>query len=446
MNRRNAPPARRLARFLEASEASPANADGDLTATHGFLPRRLRLEPLPELYRPWEEAARSLPSLTLDSRVRAVLGALPPLPAGPDALPDEHLKRAATLLGMIAHSYWRFGIDRMVVARNRDIDAELPSVIADPWAKVCVRLGRAGPGLTTEDWVFNNFTFVDAAQTDGVGGYEVRHIVNEAVRPIVPAYGNQAERVFTACFVDIHAAMAPVVAAACRIEAAIEEAGPAGAARVAVELEEIARCTRETVQRFRRVSPCPSSRTYCDPVDWAKTLVTWTVPPPGYPSGPSGSAAPFMHFLDALIGRDAFDSAQGCFAQHLRAVQLPPRHRVFFDHLRALDVRGYVGDLARAGVSGGGTAVEAFHAVIDAFAGPAGFLGVHKGKVVDYLGVGTVVGRNQSTAHEQTYVADATWTGMAVRLEDAIEEREIRRLPSTKCPARIAGTSEQPAS
>lgn len=43
--------------------------------------------------------------------------------------------------------------------------------------------------------------------------------------------------------------------------------------------------------------------------------------------------------------------------------------------------------------------------------------------MVNYLGVGTIVGRNQSTAHDQTFVSDATWTEMAGKLQQSREER-----------------------
>jgi hypothetical protein len=144
------------------------------------------------------------------------------------------------------------------------------------------------------------------------------------------------------------------------------------------------------------------------PADWAKTVVTWTVPPPGYPTGPSGSATLVVHFMDAVMGTVEYKSELGVFAKSLRASQLPRKHETFFDLIQALDIRGYVAGLRTDGGTRFRDIAEAFGQVVEAFAGLAGFLRVHKGKVVDYLGVGTVFGRNQSTAHAQTYVSDSS--------------------------------------
>ena len=182
------------------------------------------------------------------------------------------------------------------------------------------------------------------------------------------------------------------------------------------------------MRAFRRVSPRKDSGTYCDPIELAKTFATWDVPAPDYPTGPSGSATPVVHFFDAFIGRSRYDTTLGAFANHLRGTQLPQKHREFFDLVRGLDVRGYVQSLAELAPTRYRETAEAFNEVVSSFAGDGGFLGVHKGKVVDYLGVGTIVGRNQSTAHDQIFIADATWTDMAEKLQSARDERNVQEL------------------
>jgi len=401
------------------------------------LPRRLDHQVLGGVHQAWEQAAALLPALAFDPRAREVLGTLPLLSAGSSDLDDRHVKRAATLLGLLAHSYWRFGLERMFVSRNSDVPDDLPPAIEVPWVQVCRRLGRRGPGLTLEDWVFSNFTFTDPGQLDHRGDYDVADITNDTVRPAIPVYGNAVERVFTSAFVDVHAALAPVVDAVLRIEVALRH-DLDGHTEVADSLEVIAGCAKRATRAFRRVSPQQRSPTFCDPTDWAKTLVTWTVPPPGWPAGPSGSATPFVHFYDAVIGRARYESRLGVFAAEMRSSQLARKHEVFCDLVRALDIRSYVERLRGENSAAFQGCVDAFDEVADAFAGQGGFLGVHKGKVVDYLGVGTVVGRNQSTAHDQTYVADSSWTAMADDLTDAMKERGVGsrgstdQLPSTE--------------
>lgn len=408
---------------VSCSEDSVRHLDGDLTIDHGFMPRTVASPLLPGPHAAWEQVAARLPELAFTQSAQSIIADLPPLAAGPDELSDEHVKRAATVLGLLAHSYWRFGVARMYMSRNSDIPDELPSVIKRPWQQVCRRLGRDGAGLTIEDWVFNNVTFSDPGLVGPAGEYRVEDATIENLRPAIPVYGNRAEQVFTSAFFEINAAVTPMVREVCRLERAIREGGPGAHDEVCRILLVAAGCARGATKSFRRVSPRSDSATFCDPVDWAKTLVTWTVPPPGYPTGPSGSATPLVHFFDALIGRTRYDSTLGVFAQELRGSQLPQKHRSFFDLVRELDLRSYVRGLANVAPARHSAVAEAFNEAVSAFAGDSGFLGVHKGKVVNYLGVGTVVGRNQSTAHDQTFIADATWTEMAGKLQHAREER-----------------------
>jgi len=412
---------------LDCSEEPVRHLDGDLTIDHGFMPRLVANSPLSGPYAAWEQVAARLPELALDSKVQTILTDLPLLTADPCDLPDHQLKRAATVLGLLAHSYWRFGVSRMYVARNNNIPNELPAAIKRPWRQVCRRLGRDGAGLTVEDWVFNNFTFIDPDRVGPGGEYRIEEATIEALRPLLPVYGHEAERVFTSAFFEINAVVTPVVRLVCRLGQVIDDGGPDAHEEVSRILVSMAGCARSAMKSFRRVSPRRDSATFCDLVDWAKTLVTWTVPAPGYPTGPSGSAIPLVHFFDALIGRAQYDTHLGVFAKHLRCTQLPRKHREFFDLVRGLDVRGYVQRLATVAPAWHSDVAEAFNEVVSSFAGDAGFLGVHKGKVVDYLGVGTIIGRNQSTAHDQTFIADATWTDMAGKLQYARDERTIQR-------------------
>ncbi|SER51586.1 hypothetical protein [Lentzea albida] len=88
-------------------------------------------------------------------------------------------------------------------------------------------------------------------------------------------------------------------------------------------------------------------------------------------------------------------------------------------------MRGCVEGLAGSAPARHREVDAAFNEVVSSFAGDDGSLGVYKGKVVDHLGVGTVVGRNESTAHDQMFLADATWTAVADKLQRARDERTV---------------------
>jgi hypothetical protein len=408
--------------FLACSEQLPTYVDGHLSRSHGVLPRRLHTIPLPTEHSAWQQAAEELPALAFNPRAQAILDQLPCLPADADNLSDTHLKWSATLLGILAHAYWRFGLDNFFQPRNSSVPDHLPEAITSPWRDVCCRLGRPHCGLTFEDFTLNNFTFSDADLVTADGDYNVDDVKIEKLRPLAPAYGSQAERVFVCSFAEMHAQLHSLIAGLPRLERALAHAADAPD-ELTAELEGATHSVRRATHVLRKISPNPRSKTYCDPVEWGKTIASFTVPATGYPVGPSGSAAPIVHLLDALIGRTAYESDQGKFAADLRASQLPAAHRIFFDLIVGLRLRQRLTELGSALGHRAADPIEAYHGLVDAFAGPLGFLGAHKAKVINYLGVSTLVGRNQSTAHQQTYIEERSWTTMADQLHQSMNER-----------------------
>ena len=134
---RNPPPAR-------TSKYAP------LSEGHGFL-RRRPTPRLPPSHRAWEDMADQLPQIYAGrcdyvKKVRE----MPNLPAGPDALPDEHLQRAATVLGMISATTYHLDM------KSRKT-LPLPESIDGAWKTVCARLGRphGKPVLSFQDMFHN---------------------------------------------------------------------------------------------------------------------------------------------------------------------------------------------------------------------------------------------------------------------------------------------------
>jgi len=72
-----------------------------------------------------------MPSLVFDGDAQPVLAQMPYLSAAPDALPDRYVKRATVIMGLLACSYWRFGVERFFSTRNSDISDYLPPTRSD---------------------------------------------------------------------------------------------------------------------------------------------------------------------------------------------------------------------------------------------------------------------------------------------------------------------------
>ncbi|MEU8196551.1 hypothetical protein AB0C10_22485 [Microbispora amethystogenes] len=94
---------------------------------------------LPDSHRAWDEMSGRLPGLFRRLALRRAFDAMPVLDARPEALPDRHLLRASTLLGVFAHAYQYMATDP---------PAALPESLLRPWTihrPVLLQLAAARP-------------------------------------------------------------------------------------------------------------------------------------------------------------------------------------------------------------------------------------------------------------------------------------------------------------
>ncbi|HEY8946101.1 MAG TPA: hypothetical protein VIM73_17655, partial [Polyangiaceae bacterium] len=291
-------------RYVASLERDPP-LEGALTLEHGFIPARPNRAELPVSHRPWDAVAADLPDLFVSNRAQRVLERLPTLDATARALPDEALARASVVLSALGHAYWRFGAQRFFPRRTTQVDGALPPSILVPWREVSRRLGRHEPERPFQsfyDLFLANYRF-----REGLSADVPKTIENLEV--LVPSFRNEAERVFYMSFVEMHHHLTPLVRAVCEIEAGTF------ADDVDAVLRALARIQDALVRAtgvWQRISARAGSRTFCDPVLWSKTAAILGVPPDGTPQGAtSGASAPMLHVLDALLGRQSYDSRYG---------------------------------------------------------------------------------------------------------------------------------------
>ncbi|GMA87639.1 hypothetical protein GCM10025868_28890 [Angustibacter aerolatus] len=113
-------------------------------------------------------------------------------------------------------------------------------------------------------------------------------------------------------------------------------------------LDGVVRSLQRATAGFRKISPSPRSRTYCDPVDWAKTVVTFQVPAEGYPVGPSGSATPWCRSWTRSWAVSATTPTWGPSWSRLGGTQAPSVQQELCRLVRALDLRGWVAGTRRS--------------------------------------------------------------------------------------------------
>jgi hypothetical protein len=415
---RIAPAARVLASAREAGARLGHENLGPLSADRGFLPTRPPLLRLPRSHAAWDEAAARLPTLFHDVAVREVLDRLPVLPAGPGALPDAALQRAATVLGLLAHAHVHSRVPR---------PDRLPAGVAVPWAEVRRRLGRStDPVLAYPDLIVHNWRSAD--------GRDALPLVSDDLRLLVPVAGNEEERVFYLTQVEVLARCAPVVGAVADAQQAVLD-DDAEALRDA--LDRVTAALRAATRSLRLIDPRRGGRTSVDPVVWAKTVAPLAVPFTAGVLGPSGTASPVFTLLDAVLGRGRHDSQLG--REILLHRRSHPLHwRRFVDAVEEVPVSAYVATRPRADV------VASFEAAREAYAGADGFLGRHRRTVSGYLAVAFMVGRGLTIGGFAGSPRELTWQTVDSALTESRDERgSVRdggrgRLPAGR-PVRPAG-------
>jgi sulfite reductase alpha subunit-like flavoprotein/cytochrome b involved in lipid metabolism len=387
-------------RVVEAAEAHNLRVghelDGFLSLEHGFLPAQPPLLAFPESHRAWDEMIDRLPELFRRLLVRRAFDAMPVLDARAQALPDQYLLRASTLLGVFAHAYQYMAIDP---------PAALPESLLRPWTAVSRRLGKKQPAVSYIDLFFYNWRLRDPAGPRALDNLDL----------LVPTWDNAAERVFYLVTTEFAMGLTPVLGALLAAQEAVVADDPA--ALEAALLVILDRFQHVTQAIYPQVDPNPRGRHPLDQVLWAKTVGTAGVPIfDGAPS-PSGTAQPQIHAIDAFLERQDYGSLVGQQSTYLAGFF--PRHwQELVAALREVSVRQYVEDTHNANLRG------VYNAMLDAYLGNRGWMGLHRIKAYGFLEVAFKVGRQVTTGARFTGLfKDRTWDKVDGELAIVRDER-----------------------
>ena len=385
---------------------------GPLSGRYGFLPPPGFTEPLPDSHTPWDQVAADLPQLQRSLTLRSALDRLPQLPADPAHLPDRSLQRSATILGLLAHAYFH-----LLPSRPQSP----PASITVPWAQVCRRLGRPGPSLTYVDLIVFNWRQRDSTAADPM------RVSN--LRLLIPTVDNEEEHIFYLTQTEILARTAGIVAAAGRAGDAIPRDDPD---EVFEALAVVGTCLRDITRvSLATIDPRPSSRSYVDPVVWARTVAPFAVPIVPGVLGPSGTASPLFNLLDSLFQRPSIDSRFGQEI-HRHRDAYPPNWRRFLTAVDTTELRTYIERVANPALR------DVFDDALDAYAGQRGFLSRHRRKVFGYLETAFKVGRDLTIGGFSGTPQDRTWTQVDAALQASQQERGCtdhgRTSPSVTAP------------
>jgi sulfite reductase (NADPH) flavoprotein alpha-component len=391
--------ARKVVEAAEAyNRAQGHENEGFLSTAYGFLPVEPPLLALPSSHSIWDEMVADLPALYRTLTLRRVFEQMPRLEATPDALPDRYLLRASTLLGVFAHAYQYV---------ETDPPGALPAAILEPWKEVSRRLGKPLPYVSYIDLFFYNWKLRDPAGPRRLDNMEL----------LVPAWDNQAERIFYLVTTEFAMQLTPVLNAMLQAqEAVVREDRIALEAALLVILDQLQYVTQVI---YPQIDANPASKTYLDQVLWAKTVGTSGVPVfEGAPS-PAGTAQPQIHALDAFFERKSYHSLVGQQSLSLRG-HFPRHWQALVEALGTISVRQFVERSQNTALRG------LYNAVLDAYIGDKGWMGLHRIKAYGFLEVAFKVGRSVTTGAKFTGLfKDKTWEKIDGELAEVRDERYV---------------------
>jgi sulfite reductase (NADPH) flavoprotein alpha-component len=405
-------------RVVEAAEAhnkqSGHELDGFLSLAHGFLPAEQPLLAFPESHRAWDDMTDQLPGLFRRLSLRRAFDAMPVLDARPTALPDRYLLRASTMLGVFAHAYQYMAIDP---------PAALPESLLRPWRTVSRRLGKKVPAVSYIDLFFYNWRLRDPAGPRMLDNMDL----------LVPTWNNAAERIFYLVTAEFAMGLTPVLGAMLDAQDAVVADDPAALeGALLVILDQLQYVTRTI---YPQIDPNLRGKYSLDQVLWAKTVGTAGVPILDGAPSPSGTAQPQIHALDAFLERQDFASVVG--QQSVYLAGFFPRHwQELVAALREVSVRQYIEHTRSSSLRG------VYNAMLDAYLGDRGWMGLHRVKAYGFLEVAFKVGRQVTTGARFTGLfKDRTWD----KVDDELAfVREERRPPVG--PPVVFGTARRAAS
>jgi hypothetical protein len=417
---RLAPAERALRRFEQWNLRVGHENAGFLSAASGFLPSVPPLTRLDARFAAWDELAAELPSLHRELELRRRVEQLPLLDAS--QLAPRELLRASALLAIVAHAYWY--VDTRPPAR-------LPDALHVPWAQVRARLGQRQAVLSYVDLIVYNWRLRSSAR--------IEPLTVDNLDLLLPAIGNEEERVFYLTQLEILARARSVVQLVATAQSAAIQDDAETLERCLAKLGTLlADCTRALAQ----IDPRSHAHSHVDPVRWAKTVAPFAVPMRRGDLGPSGTSSPLFSTLDVFFGRTQYRSQLGREIERLRLIY-PPAWRGFLRALAEAPVR----ELAMR--SGSPALRDAWNHALDRYAGDAGFLGRHRVKVYGYLEIAFKVGRSLTIGGFGGPFADRTWNEVDSALASARAERPQRESsrdggPAPRAESPVAAGSVHP--
>eukprot|EP00594_Rhizosolenia_setigera_P009402 CAMPEP_0178965684 /NCGR_PEP_ID=MMETSP0789-20121207/16463_1 /TAXON_ID=3005 /ORGANISM="Rhizosolenia setigera, Strain CCMP 1694" /LENGTH=1440 /DNA_ID=CAMNT_0020650785 /DNA_START=28 /DNA_END=4350 /DNA_ORIENTATION=- len=408
---------------------------GFLSFSHGFAPRLTPITHFPPEFEAWNKLVDLLPSLLSSRKLRKYCDGMPTLDA--KLLPPIFAIRAANVLGFTAHAYWNIG--------DAPTGRCIPASLENPWKVVNkFHLGRDGPPfLGFFEQIIANFQFenkVPLPSQDtkpcpwadenlasyGSVEYDVHQATISSFYPSLWLTRLKEERIFFGVMTEMHLAAAPVVKLVVEAQEAVLENDQLKLKALLVDL--LAMLKHLTFNVFNKIQQQRMARHFNEGAIWCKVVAPVATPITSTTFGPSGTAAPLIHLLDAFFGRIKYEKFIG---KEVRGLfhSFPVNWKNFLLAVwRGPSIREYVTNSSDLELH------TLFGSCLSQYAGENGFLGRHKLKMVGYLEVAMKLGRAVTLGGFAGLLKDRTWDKIADELKVGQDERfSIPLSGSSRC-------------
>lgn len=344
---------------------------GFLSVSNGFMPINEPLKSLPESFLVWDQLCANTPQLIKDMQFRKMADAMPVLLPSKEKLAEPYLYRAAMLLGFFAHAYANSAGELLT-------QDEVPDSIMIPWRIVSERLGRPETFLSYFDLIANNWYFKNS---------DDKNRTLENMRLMYPIFDCKEERNLYLIQTEMMAEASPMVYAAAQAQQAIFDDNH----DVLINsLEKMTSCIYHLANiSFSKLAYLKRSKSYMDPVAFAKTMMSFAVPIHSGVPGPSGTSFPYAHLIDSFIGRKIYD--EGISKEALKIRSLYPKHvKNFLQAISEVSVGEYIKKTESP------ILIEKYTQLMNSYTGDKGFLNMHRKRVYGFVQTSFKVGRPQT--------------------------------------------------
>ncbi|MBY0378359.1 MAG: hypothetical protein K2Q33_07345, partial [Gammaproteobacteria bacterium] len=156
-----------------------------------------------------------------------------------------------------------------------------------------------------------------------------------------------------------------------------------------------------------------------NPMVWARTAGVFGLQHNSTAPGPGAVAAPFLHVLDALLGRKLYSSSLGQDEKKAIYLVASPHLKKFLGAIEMMPLGDYIAERKNKILQG------TFMHFLEQYVGEAGFLGIHRRKIFGFLESALKIGKNTTTARfkMQDVLFHRGWHQLNNILKNAQKER-----------------------